>query len=193
MPRAISVRRKYLPALSIEDSWPSSHRFTVGRRNPCGGGPAGVAARRVEVVKVADGDVLRAARTLVRGETVGRARASAVRDLAEAMVMGVMLVASCEERRMSGVGGVIEMARALIGWSGKITSAKCLMREKSELRTSLPKFRKYSSSLHLNQQDLQYDPRRSIPVCSVRFEVCDKDTAANIASNCTLPLRPIHP
>lgn len=51
-----------------------------------------MAARREEVVKVADGHVLRAARTLARGEEVGRARASAVRDLAEAMVVGVNVV-----------------------------------------------------------------------------------------------------
>ena len=89
MPRIISVRRKYLPALSRDDSLLSSHRFTCGRRKPDGGGPAGVAARREEVVKVADGHVLRAARALARGEEVGRARASAVRDLAEAMVVGV--------------------------------------------------------------------------------------------------------
>ena len=53
-----------------------------------------MAARRDEVVKVADGYVLRAARTLARGEEVGRARASAVRDLAEAIVVEVNVVSS---------------------------------------------------------------------------------------------------
>ena len=53
-----------------------------------------MAARREEVVKVADGHVLRAARTLAMGVEVGRARASAVRDLAEAMVVGINVVAS---------------------------------------------------------------------------------------------------
>ncbi len=53
-----------------------------------------MAARREEVVRVADGHVLRAAKTLARGEEVGRARASTVRDLAEAMVVGVNVVAS---------------------------------------------------------------------------------------------------
>ncbi len=45
IPRIISVRRKYLPALSKELSLLSSHRSFRGRRKPCGGGPAGVAAR----------------------------------------------------------------------------------------------------------------------------------------------------
>ena len=94
MPRSISVRRKYLPALSRDDSALSSHRFTRGRRKPEGGGPAGVAAKRDEVAKVADGHVLRAARTPARVEDVGRARVSAVRDLAEAMVVGVNVVVS---------------------------------------------------------------------------------------------------
>ena len=53
-----------------------------------------MAAKREEVVKVADGHVLRAARTLARGEEVGRARASVVRDLAEAMVVSTNVVAS---------------------------------------------------------------------------------------------------
>ena len=89
MPRSISVRRKYLPALSRAVSLLSSHRFTRGRRKPEGGGPAGKAARREEVVKVAEGHVLWAARTLARDEEAGRARVSAVNDLAEAMVVGV--------------------------------------------------------------------------------------------------------
>ena len=54
MPRSISVSRKYFPALSRDVSVLSSQRFTRGRRKPEGGGPAGVAAKRVEVEKVAD-------------------------------------------------------------------------------------------------------------------------------------------
>ncbi len=53
-----------------------------------------MAAKREEVVKVAEGHVLRTARMLARGEDVGRARASAVIDLAEAMAVGVNVIAS---------------------------------------------------------------------------------------------------
>ena len=49
MPRIISKSRKYLPALSSEDSLPSSQRSLRGRRKPAGGGPDGVAAREAEV------------------------------------------------------------------------------------------------------------------------------------------------
>ena len=52
MPRNISMSKKYLPALSSEDS-PSSHFFGGGNRNPGGGGPAGVAARANVVLKKA--------------------------------------------------------------------------------------------------------------------------------------------
>jgi hypothetical protein len=52
MPRNISMSKKYLPALSSEDS-PSSHFFGGGNRNPGGGGPAGVAARGNVVLKKA--------------------------------------------------------------------------------------------------------------------------------------------
>ena len=114
-----------MPALSRDDSLPSSHRFTLGRRKPEGGGPAGKAARREEVVKVAEGHVLRAARTLAMGEEVGRTRASAVRDLAEAMVVGAIVVASrCRENALLG-GVVMQMPRYVIGWSGKMASAEC--------------------------------------------------------------------
>lgn len=89
MPRSISVRRKYLPALSSEVSLPSSQRSFRGSRNPWGGGPAGVAARREVLVKVADGIVERVARKALKGMDVGRARASIVRERAEAMVVGV--------------------------------------------------------------------------------------------------------
>ena len=89
MPRTISVRRKYLPALSREDSLPSSQRSFRGSRKPWGGGPAGVAARREVLVKVADGIVVRAVRKAFRGVEVGRTRASAVRERADAIVKGV--------------------------------------------------------------------------------------------------------
>lgn len=55
MPLNISVNRKYLPALSNEDSLRSSQRSFVGNRKPCGGGPAGVAARKALEEKAAIG------------------------------------------------------------------------------------------------------------------------------------------
>lgn len=87
MPRSISVRRKYLPALSREDSLPSSQRSFRASRKPWGGGPAGVAARRDVLVKVAVGVFVRVVRKAVRGTEVGRARANIVRERAEAMVV----------------------------------------------------------------------------------------------------------
>lgn len=89
MPRAISVRRKYLPALSREDSLPSSQRSFRGSRNPWGGGPAGVAPRREVLVKVADGIFVRAARKAVRGMELGRTRVNMIRERADAIVLGV--------------------------------------------------------------------------------------------------------
>lgn len=53
MPRNNSAIRKYFPALSREDSVPSSHFFGGGRRKPGWGGPAGVAARFTEEEKFA--------------------------------------------------------------------------------------------------------------------------------------------
>ena len=89
MPRSISVRRKYLPALSREVSLPSSQRSLRGRRKPWGGGPAGVAAKRVEVVNVAAGKVVRAVRmAAVRGVVLGLvARVSIVREREDAMMV----------------------------------------------------------------------------------------------------------
>ena len=55
MPRNISVNRKYLPALSRADSSLWSHLLGGGRRNPDGGGPAGVADRASDVEKAAVG------------------------------------------------------------------------------------------------------------------------------------------
>ena len=87
MPRIISVRRKYLPALSRADSLLSSHRSFRGRRKPCGGGPAGVAAREEEDenAAVARGKVVRAQSMALKGAEVGRVRARLVRDLVTAI------------------------------------------------------------------------------------------------------------
>ena len=53
MPRKISAMRKYLLALSSEDSAPWSQRLGGGKRKPGWGGPAGVAARDTEEEKFA--------------------------------------------------------------------------------------------------------------------------------------------
>lgn len=53
MPRNSSASRKYLLALSRDDSSLWSHRLGGGRRKPDGGGPAGVAALETEVEKLA--------------------------------------------------------------------------------------------------------------------------------------------
>lgn len=87
MPRTISVKRKYLPALSREDSFPSSQRAWRGRRKPEGGGPAGVAGRWIVVVKVAHGGVW-LARRVVKEAVAGRVRARSLRDLIVAMTEG---------------------------------------------------------------------------------------------------------
>ena len=88
-----------MPALSSDDSLPSSQRSFRGSRKPWGGGPAGVAAKREVLLKVADGIVMRVARKAVKGIDVGRARASMVRERAEAMVVDMEkdVVAVCED------------------------------------------------------------------------------------------------
>lgn len=53
IPRIISPRRKYFPALSNADSLLSSHRSFLASLKPEGGGPAGVAARSALEEKVA--------------------------------------------------------------------------------------------------------------------------------------------
>jgi hypothetical protein len=65
MPRSISVKRKYLPALSQVFSW-SSNRFAVGNLKPDGGGPLGVASRiaLVERYAVAAKGLLELARSV---------------------------------------------------------------------------------------------------------------------------------
>ena len=113
MPRNISVRRKYFPALSIEDSLPSSQRSFRGSRKPWGGGPAGVAPRREALLKVADGIVVRVARKALRGAEVGRARASIIRERAEAMAVSIVnnSVAMCETTELGiWVDAVMKMA-----------------------------------------------------------------------------------
>lgn len=117
MPRAISVRRKYLPALSREDSLPSSQRSFRGSRKPWGGGPAGVAARREVLVNVADGIVGRAARKAVRWMEFGRTRVSIVRERADAMVLSIgwrTMLRQSDSSKVN-VNNVIEIACALIG------------------------------------------------------------------------------
>lgn len=117
MPRTISVRRKYLLALSREVSLPSSQRSFRGSRKPWGGGPAGVAVRREVLVKVADGIVGRAARKAARGVELGRTRVSIVRERADAMVLGIgqrtMLWQSDNSEVNMNV--VMEIVCALIG------------------------------------------------------------------------------
>ena len=77
MPRAISVRRKYLLALSKEFSAPSSQRCVRGSRKLFGGPPAGVAATEAVAEKGATPQeekmVLREERGVVRGLGHGRA------------------------------------------------------------------------------------------------------------------------
>jgi hypothetical protein len=80
IPRAISVKRKYLPALSNEDSLLSSHLSGFGNRKPGGGGPEGVAyARRVLVENAArelEGDA--SGRTALENLAAGRLRVTSM-------------------------------------------------------------------------------------------------------------------
>lgn len=93
MPLIISVIRKNVPALSNELCLPSSHRSLRGKRKPCGGGPAGVAAQMVEDEKAAVAAGFKCLDVTVPAKVVrGRARASAVRDLVEAMVVGMTIL-----------------------------------------------------------------------------------------------------
>lgn len=84
MPRNISAIKKYLLALSRDDSSDSSHRLGRGRRKPDGGGPLGVAERE------ADDEKLAAARKAVDGvDSAGRrVRTSLATDCDEAIVKG---------------------------------------------------------------------------------------------------------
>ena len=80
--------RKYVPALSKELSFPSSHLLGRANLNPVGGGPDGVADLKVVVEKAARavrGDVL--GWMLLRMlEDEGRTRTSAVNGRDEAIV-----------------------------------------------------------------------------------------------------------
>lgn len=89
IPRAISVKRKYFPALSSEDSLLSSHLSGFGNRKPGGGGPEGVAyARRVLVEKAGKGlEETARGRTALESLAAGRLRAtSIVKGFADAIV-----------------------------------------------------------------------------------------------------------
>ena len=79
--------RKYFPALSNELSLPSSHCSFRGNRNPCGGGPAGVAQRKEDEEKaaVALGHRIRGGRIEAMGYEDGRTRPSIESDLVDAI------------------------------------------------------------------------------------------------------------
>jgi len=89
IPRAISVKRKYLPALSNEDSLLSSHLSGFGNRKPGGGGPEGVAYVRIELVDNAASGIEEHAsgRIALESLAVWRLRAtSIVKGFADAIV-----------------------------------------------------------------------------------------------------------
>jgi len=89
IPRAISVNKKYFPALSSDDSLLSSHLSGFGNRKPGGGGPDGVAyARRPLDVSAAKG-LVAGVKGLMELDSlaVGRLRAtSMVKGFADAIV-----------------------------------------------------------------------------------------------------------
>jgi hypothetical protein len=96
IPRAISVKRKYLPALSNEDSLLSSHLSGLGNRKPGGGGPEGVAyARRVLVENAARGlEEGASGRTAFESLAVGWIRATSIfKGFADA-IMGLLVAKS---------------------------------------------------------------------------------------------------
>jgi hypothetical protein len=118
IPLAISVKRKYLPALSSEDSLLSSHLSGLGNRKPGGGGPDGVAyARRVLVENAARGiEEGATGRTACKSLAVGRLRAtSIVKGFADAIVW--LLVARSLKRGaiMSGNRSLDVGYRLIIG------------------------------------------------------------------------------
>lgn len=84
MPRIISVMRKYLPALSRELSLLSCHLSFRGRRNPGGGGPAGVAEQGGEVenaaaLEMVEGRIVREIGSALSGLEVGNVRMNMVK------------------------------------------------------------------------------------------------------------------
>lgn len=84
MPRIISVIRKYLPALSRELSLLSCHLSFRGRRNPDGGGPAGVAEQEGEVenaaaLEMVEGRIVREIGSALSGLEAGNVRMNMVK------------------------------------------------------------------------------------------------------------------
>lgn len=84
MPRIISVMRKYLPALSRELSLLSCHLSFRGRRNPGGGGPAGVAEQEGEVenaaaLEMVEGRIVREIGSALSGLEAGNVRMNMVK------------------------------------------------------------------------------------------------------------------
>jgi hypothetical protein len=118
IPLAISLKRKYLPALSNEDSLLSSHLSGFGNRKPAGGGPDGVAARRPVVENGAKEFVAGVkGRTELESLAVGRLRAtSMVKGFADAIVWVLAANVVEEGRLVYRVRGVlnVEIPIALI-------------------------------------------------------------------------------
>ena len=81
--------RKYVPALSNDDSLPSSHLSLRGSLKPAGGGPAGVALRKAEEENAAVVLVTRVLELMqyIVGEPDGRAFASTAKGREEAIVV----------------------------------------------------------------------------------------------------------
>jgi hypothetical protein len=108
MPRNSSDMRKYLLALSSDDSSPWSHRLGGGSRKPEGGGPEGVAARCAEDEKFAAAS----ARSTVEGGTAARGRREATSlaiDCGEAMFRERGLLLCCA---MTGGEAMADRGRA---------------------------------------------------------------------------------
>lgn len=97
IPLAISVKRKYFPALSNVDSLLSSHLAGLGNRKPAGGGPDGVAARKLVEEKAATGlKVGLMVRAVLESLTGGRLRAtSIVNGFADAVMVLLMTMGRC--------------------------------------------------------------------------------------------------
>lgn len=104
MPRAISVNKKYFPALSRVDSLLSSHLSGFGNRKPGGGGPEGVAYRRLLVEKAASELVVGTnGRTEPVSLVAGRLRTtSIVKGFVDAMIW--LLAAVLLKRDLRGLG-----------------------------------------------------------------------------------------
>ena len=118
MPLAISVIRKYVPALSSVDTLLSFQRSLGGSRNPAGGGPLGVAWCRALLEKAVMGDANgRRRREALLEEATGLLRpARALTDRTDAMADGRVDVAK-RPLRWNVVMSVIvnSICRRLIG------------------------------------------------------------------------------